>query len=34
MGWMGYFIGKSEYLEELIMSYFIPTSGESVEDVM
>lgn len=27
MGWMGYFIGKSEYLEELIMSYFIPTSG-------
>jgi Ran GTPase-activating protein (RanGAP) involved in mRNA processing and transport len=34
MGWMGYFIGKSEYLEELIMSYFIPTSGESVEDVL
>ena len=34
MGWLGYFIGRNEHLEELIIKRIIPTSGASVRDVM
>ena len=34
MGWLGFFIGKNDHLEELLMRSFIPTSGASVRDVM
>ena len=30
MGWLGYFIGKSEHLNELIFRSFTPTSGASL----
>ena len=32
MGWLGYFVG--EYVEELNIRPFTPTSGSSVSDVM
>ena len=34
MGWLGYFVGKYEHLEELNVRSFTPTSGESVRDVL
>ena len=34
MGWLGFFIGKNDHLEELLMRSFIPTSGASARDVM
>ena len=34
MGWLGYFIGKNDHLEELNIRPFEPTSGDSVRDVM
>ena len=34
MGWLGYFVGKNEHLEEVVIYCFIPTSGSSVRDVM
>ena len=34
MGWLGYFVGKNEHLQELIINPFIPTSGSSLRDVM
>lgn len=34
MGWLGYFIGKSDHLGELNIRPFTPTSGDSVRDVM
>ena len=34
MGWLGYFVGKNEHLQELHIRPFIPTSGSTVRDVM
>ena len=34
MGWLGYFIGKNQHLEELMIDSFTPTSGASVRDVI
>ena len=34
MGWLGYFAGKNDHLEELSMDSFTPTSGASVMDVI
>ena len=34
MGWLGYFVGKNQYLEVLSILTFVPTSGASVRDVI
>ena len=34
MGWLGYFVGKNQHLEELMIVPFTPTSGASVRDVI
>ena len=34
MGWLGYFIGKNDHLEELFIRSFTPPSGSSVRDVI
>ena len=34
MGWLGFFIGKNDHLEELLIRSFTPTSGASVRDVL
>ena len=34
MGWLGYFVGKNEHVEELVIHPFTPPSGFSVRDVM
>ena len=34
MGWLGYFVGKSDYLQMLMIEPFTPPSGSSVRDVM
>ena len=34
MGWLGYFIGKNEHLQKLLITSFATSSGASVRDVM
>ena len=34
MGWVGYFVGKNDHLEELNIAYFTPTLGVNYRDVM
>jgi len=34
MGWLGYFIGKSDYFKELFITVFTPSSGASVMEVL
>ena len=34
MGWLGYFVGRNEYLERLYIESFTPTSEASVLDVL
>ena len=34
MGWLGYFVGRNDFLEELHVSPFTPASGASVRDVI
>ena len=34
MGWLGYFVGKNEHLEKLVIKPFTPSSGASVRDVI
>ena len=34
MGWLGYFIGNSDRIEDLHLSAFTPTSGASVAEVL
>jgi len=34
MGWLGYFVGKSEHLKEIRLTSFTPTSGASVTEVL
>ena len=33
MGWLGYFVGKNDHFEQLVIRPFTPTSGSSVRDV-
>ena len=34
MGWLGYFVGKNDHLQKLVMTSFTPTSEASVRDVL
>ena len=34
MGWLGYFVGKNQHIQKLVIRSFTPILGASVGDVM